>query len=136
MQKIILLFLIIYSGIAYSQVVDTVEVNQRDTLVFESILSWNQRPCQKPEWNTSFEIINPKDSTYYLIYNEKGQLIEEGLYTLTYYIEGKKYSGFLNSKYYSYKNNGKLYKVFYQIDGRYARTEYYKRGKLKETREF
>ncbi len=134
MNKILLVILICVTNTLFSQEVDTLTVSQNDTLVFNINVSWIQRPCQKPKWNTSYKLKAPKDSTYYLIFNDTGQLVEEGLYTSKYTIDNKHYSGFYNSKYYYYKDNGKLSRVYYQKNGRNVKTEYYKRGKLKEMR--
>ena len=135
MSKSLVLLLSIFSNTAYSQYADTVKVYQNDTSVFNQSVSWIQRPCQKPEWHVDYEMKKPKDGTYYLIYNDKEQMVEEGMYTSRYFIESNPYSGFYNSKYYYYKKNGKLSRVYHQIDGRNAKVEYYKRGKLRETRE-
>lgn len=135
MNKITLTILICITNLAFSQEVDTLVVYQNDTTLFEARLI-PTRPCSKPRLEFAYELKNPKDSTYYLIYNEKGQLVKEGLYTAKYVIDGIEQSGFYNSKYYYYKRNGKLSQIFYQKDGRNDRTEYYKSGKLKETRFF
>lgn len=97
-------------------------------------MDWIQRPCQKPEWNTSYELKKPKDSTYYLIYNANGQLTKEGLYISSYKIDSVEYSGFYYSRFYYYRKNGRLSDIVYQLNGRNAKTEYYKSGKLKETK--
>lgn len=132
MNKIILIILTCAANSLNSQQLDTLTVYQNDTLVFDTNVSWIQRPCQKPEWQISYKLKSPKDSTYYFIYSDKGQLVEEGLYTSKYSIDDKEYSGFYNSKLYYYKDNGKLSRIYYQEDGRNVKIEFYKRGKLKE----
>lgn len=134
MKKLVLIILTCTVSKLFAQGLDTVTVNQNDTMIFNTNFDRIQRPCQRPEWNSRYEIKKPKDSTYYLIYNDKGQLTKEGLYTSCYIIDGEQYSGFFNSKFYYYKKNGRLSRIAYQIDGRNAKTEYYKRGKLKDTK--
>ncbi len=134
MKKLVLIILTCTVGKNFAQVVDTVKVNQSDTLIFNTNMTWIQRPCQKPEWNISYEIKKPKDSTYYLIYNDNGQLTKEGLYISSYKIDSVEYSGFYYSRFYYYRKNGRLSDIVYQLNGRNAKTEYYKRGKLKETK--
>lgn len=124
---------LIYRNVSYevsSEKTDTLKVYQNDTSLFYSKLI-PTRPCSKPRAEFSYELKNPKENTYYLIFNQKGQLVEEGFYTSKHIIDGTN-GGFYNSKYYYYKNNGKLSRVYHEVDGKTLKVEYYKNGKLKE----
>lgn len=143
---------------------DTLRVFQNDPSVFKKTEDIITRPCSNPEPTTiRYELINPKDNAYYLIYNDKKQLVLEGVYTPQYTYEGILYNkgDFYNSKTYSYTKNGNLDTVHYMEDGRNLKTEYfdtkiqltkirylnkksgelsrielYKNGQLKETRTY
>ncbi len=129
-----LLVLILCANIASSQAVDTLIVYQNDTTVFNSTGAFVQWPCRKPEFHISYEIKTPVDSAYYFIYNEEKQLAEEGIYQ-SKLIDGVSYNGMLDSKYYRYHKNGKLYILFYKENGRTVKAEFYnKRGKFKEVK--
>ena len=134
---LILLFLV---NISFSQSVDTLRVYQNDTLTFKSTLSENRITCwhvdpfnRIPRFSIHYEIINPMDSSYYLIYNEERQLVKEGLFT-SRYIEGETYGDFYNCRFYDYDNKGRLVRIYYREDGDNDRAEHYKRGKLRETK--
>ena len=75
---------------------------------------------------------NPHDGAYYYIYNDKGQLIQEGKYTARYVYEGNtiENGNFYNSKSYYYKDNGNLSSTHYQVDGRNFKTELYNRKRI------
>ncbi|MFT5820456.1 MAG: hypothetical protein ACI8ZM_001698 [Crocinitomix sp.] len=140
MNKIILVILLSIVNTAYSQSIDTLRVYQNDTLVFNSTFSWNNYKCwhispfrRLPPFSIHYEIINPKDSTYYFIYNEQEQLVKEGMYSSKCF-EGETYGDFYKCKYYYYDDKGRLAKIHYREDGHRDKGEYYKRGKLKETK--
>ncbi|AUP77463.1 hypothetical protein C1H87_01490 [Flavivirga eckloniae] len=108
-----------------SQEIDTLRVYQNDTLVFKKALVLNHR--DKSEHIISYDLINPIDKTYYVIYNDKKQLVKEGMYTSNYTYESIQYGGgFYNVKYYYYNNQGKLRAIAYLEDGRHLKTEHYK----------
>lgn len=67
---------------------DTLWVSQNDTAVFRRIETMVHHPCSKPKSAVLYELINPKDGVYYLIYNDKKQLVMEGMYTAKYTYEG------------------------------------------------
>lgn len=140
---------------------DTLRVSQNDTGVFRKEEFMMKHPESNPKPSVRYELISPKDGTYYFIYNDKKQLAEEGKYTSQYKYEGITYDkgGFYNSKTYFYKTNGHLKTIHYQEDGRNLKTEFfdqdkqltqiryfnkrssdtdkvefYKKGKLKQTR--
>lgn len=139
---------------------DTVRVFQNDTAIFRKEELILKHPESKPKITIHYELLNPKDGTYYFIYNDKKQLVKEGKYSAQYRYEGIMYEGgFYNSKTYFYKKNGTLETIHYQEDGRNLKTEFfnsdqqltqikyfnkkssdtdkieiYKKGKLKETR--
>lgn len=127
-------FLIALSGMLHASEVDTLRVYQNDESQFQKELNWIHRPCQKPRFEERHVLINPKDSTYYFIYDEKNNLVEEGLYTAAYMIDGQVYSGFLNAKYYTYRSFRRLSHVRYVKDGRNVKTEAYRWGKVKEVK--
>ncbi|MDR7210980.1 hypothetical protein [Flavobacterium piscis] len=106
---------------------DTLWVSQNDTAFFRKIETMIHRPCSKPKAAVLYELINPKDGVYYLIYNDKKQLITEGMYTAKYTYEGITYErgNFYNSKNYNYKKNGVLETTHYQEDGRNSKTEHF-----------
>lgn len=152
------------SKINYLTERDTLRVFQNDPSVFKKTEDIITRPCSNPEPTTiRYELINPQDNAYYLIYNDKKQLVLEGVYTAQYTYEGILYNkgDFYNSKTYSYTKNGNLDTVHYMEDGRNLKTEYfdtkiqltkirylnkksgelsrielYKNGQLKETRTY
>lgn len=133
-MKTIILFLtfMLCLSSSYSQALDTLNVNQHDSTIFNANIEWIQRPCSKPEWSTTFELISPQKNTYYLIYNKENQLVKEGLYS-TITVDSVAYDGILNAKNYTYYKNGKIQSIFYQENGRNLKHEYYnKRGKLKK----
>lgn len=107
--------------------IDTLWVAQNDTSVFRQIETIIHRPCSHPEFVVQYELITPKEGAYYLIYNDKKQLIKEGVYTTKYTYEGQTYEqgNFYNSKNYYYKKNGVLETIHYQKDGRNRKTEYF-----------
>lgn len=140
---------------------DTLWVSQNDSTVFKKKEAMLHRPCANPELSVQYELINPKNGAYYLIYNTKKQLIMEGIYSAQYTYEGQTYKqgNFYNAKRYSYKKNGNIATIHYQEDGRNIKTEHfdskkrltkikyfdkkssntekielYKKGALKETR--
>lgn len=112
--------------------IDTLRVFQNDTSVFKREKGLITRPCSNPESEVRYELIDPKDGEYYLIYNSKEQLVMEGKYTSEYTYEGKTYNqgNFYNSKRYSYKKNGNLETRHYMEDGRNLKTEYYNSKRL------
>lgn len=127
MNKILLILLTHCFSSAFSQEIDTLRVYQNDSLVFKKMDLPVVRPCSKPRIETSYKLIHPKNNTYYFIYNDKAQLIKEGVYTSKHIYQGVEYGGnFYNSKYYSYNRNGS-YTIHYQEDGRNSKTEYYNR---------
>lgn len=107
--------------------IDTLWVSQDDTSVFKREEEMISRPCTNPELTVRYELIHPKDSMYYLIYNDKKQLMMEGKYTSEYTYEGRTYKrgDFYNSKRYSYTKSGSLDVIHYMEDGRNLKTEYY-----------
>lgn len=142
---------------------DTLRVFQNDPSVFIRTEGIITRPCSNPESTVRYELINPKDNAYYLIYNDQKQLVVEGVYAPQYTYEGilYKHGDFYNSKTYAYKKNGDLETVHYREDGRNHKTEYfdhkirltkirymdkksgelsriefYKNGRIKETRTY
>lgn len=106
---------------------DTLRVFQNDPSVFKRTEDIITRPCSNPEPTIRYELINPQDNAYYLIYNDKKQLVLEGVYTPQYTYEGILYKNgdFYNSKTYSYTKNGDLDTVHYMEDGRNLKTEYF-----------
>lgn len=115
--------------------IDTLKVSQNDTLFFEKKVVMNRRPCSKPSLYTYYELKNPKDGVYYLIFNDKAQLVKSGTYTAEFkngdVVNDR--GGFYDSKYYSYKNNGNLTSIHYQVDGRNFKTENFDRkGRFKK----
>lgn len=136
MNKIILLTSILAFNNLFCQTLDTLVVSQNDTLIFSRMEIMSHQPCSNPRLMPHYELKNPKDKTYYLIYNEQKQLVQEGKYTSEYASEGVEYgAGFFNVKYYNYKKNGNLSGIHYQEDGRNVRTEIYARkNRLKEIR--
>lgn len=134
MNKLILLILVFSVNTVLSQGVDTLVVYQNDTTVFDITGSFVQWPCSKPEFHISYDLKDPKDSTFYIIYNDEEQLVEEGIYS-SRLIGGVEYSDFFDSKYYHYHKNGKLYIVYFKEDGRTVKAEFYnKRGKFKKVK--
>lgn len=137
-MKTIILFLtfMLCLNSSYSQAIDTLNVNQHDSTVFNANIEWIQRPCSKPEWSTTFELISPQKNAYYLIYNKENQLVKEGLYS-TITVDSVTYDGILNAKNYTYYKSGKIRSIFYQENGRNLKQEYFnKRGKLRVTKYF
>ncbi|MFD2909421.1 hypothetical protein ACFSX9_11845 [Flavobacterium ardleyense] len=143
------------------QETDTLTVFQNDETVFTKKSDFVTRPCSRPQLVTYYDLIEPKDGTYYFIYNDKKQLIQEGKYTVRVSTidEWNKKGAFYDRTVYYYKKNGKLKMTNVQKDGRMFKTEYfnskkrikeikyydkkssdtdriemYKNGKLKETR--
>lgn len=106
---------------------DTLWVSQNDTAVFKQVVGFVHHPCSKPKLVTYYELIQPKDSTYYFIYNSNKELILEGQYIVE--SELNKSGNFYNSKRYYYKKNGTLNSIHYQKDGRNFKTEYFDRKK-------
>lgn len=107
--------------------IDTLWVSQNDISVFKREEEMISRPCSNPELTVRYTLIHPKDGTYYLIYNDKKQLMMEGQYTSEYVYEGKTYKqgDFYNSKKYNYRKNGSLEIINYMEDGRNLKIEYY-----------
>ena len=108
---------------------DTLWVSQNDSTIFKAEEGMQGNPGQMPKLVTHYELKNPKDGAYYYIYNDKGQLIQEGKYTARYVYEGNtiENGNFYNSKSYYYKDNGNLSSTHYQVDGRNFKTELYNR---------
>lgn len=107
--------------------IDTLRVSQNDVSVFKREEEMINRPCTNPELIVRYELIHPKDRAYYLIYNNKKQLVMEGKYSSEYTYEGITYKrgDFYNSKRYSYTKSGSLDVIHYMEDGRNLKTEYY-----------
>lgn len=110
---------------------DTLRVFQNDPAVFKKEELIVKHPETKPKLTIGYELLNPKDGTYYLIYNDKKQLVKEGKYSAQYKYEGIVYNqgGFYNSKSYLYRENGTLETIHYQEDGRNLKTEFFDRNK-------
>lgn len=106
---------------------DTLRVSQHDTTIFRSVENIVARPCSKPELVESYELIAPKDGVYYLIYNDKQQLVLEGKFSASFIYEGVTYKegNFYNSKRYTYRKNGDLKAIYIQEDGRNKTAEFY-----------
>ena len=136
MKKALVVLFILGLNKTFSQKIDTLKVYQNDELAFERIDYMAHRPCSKPKAATRYKQLNPKDSTYYIIYNDKKQLIKEGLFTIKYPDKEDEYKGAMyNSKSYYYKNNGDLVVIHYQEDGRNVKTAFYgSKNKLKKIR--
>jgi hypothetical protein len=113
---------------------DTLWVSQNDTTVFKQVEDIIHRPCSNPEFTIRYELINPKNGTYYYIHDNEGKLIMEGKYTKEYLYEGILYKqgNFYNSKNYYYKNSGRLQTIHYQEDGRNLKTEVFDNEKRLE----
>src|SRR5690606_40737464 len=96
-----------------------------------------QQPCsRKVEFVCTYELKAPVDSNYYLIYNSQNQLVQEGRYSYPYNHDSLLVGGLFTTSYYSYDKKGRLETIFYQKDGRNQMVKHYKRGKLKEVKEF
>jgi antitoxin component YwqK of YwqJK toxin-antitoxin module len=135
MKNLFLVISLIFVSQSYlTQQVDTLIVYQNDTTQFRAFYAANHYH-KKGELTVHYRLKNPQDSTYYFIYNDKGQLMEQGLYTANYFIDGESYRGFLNSTYYHYHNRRWMI-VYYKEEGRTVHKEYYKKGKLKPTKIF
>lgn len=84
------IFLSIVSNFCVAQNTDTLRVSQSDTTVFEkkifpARLHYSPIPFAnlfESRFRTSYELINPQNGAYYFIYDNKKQLIKEGLYTV------------------------------------------------------
>lgn len=111
---------------------DTLWVSQNDSTIFKAEEGMQRNPGKMPRLVTHYELKNPSDGAYYFIYNDKGQLIQEGKYTARYVYEGNtiENGNFYNSKSYYYKDNGNLSSTHYQVDGRNFKTELYNRKKI------
>ncbi|MBE8723682.1 hypothetical protein [Flavobacterium hungaricum] len=117
--------------------IDTLWVSQNDTSVFRKEEFMAARPCSKPELQTRYELISPKDNAYYFIYDDQGKLFMEGKYTSSYTYEGitTNNGNFYNTKNYSYNDDGVLTTIHYMEDGRNLKTESYdKKKKLEKIR--
>lgn len=137
-------FLSLVSSYCFAQNTDTLRVSQSDKNTFEKQilpvrLHYSPIPfanLRQPRFQTHYELINPKNGAYYFIYNDKKQLIQEGIYSIrqfTYQDKTKEHGAFYDSKYYYYKKNGKLTSIHYQQDGRSRKTEYFdKKKRLKK----
>lgn len=114
--------------------IDTLWVSQNDSTVFKKEEFMNARPCSKPELQTRYTLISPKDNAYYFIYDDNAKLFMEGKYTASYTYEGVTYNNgdFYNVKYYSYNDNGDLTTIHYMEDGRNLKTETYDKKKRLE----
>ena len=133
MKIILFIILTCVSQLSYSNSIDTLSVNQNDTLTFTRTYSCFQRPCNRhAEFSTTYKLINPVENAYYLIYNANNQLAIEGKVSTKYDSDGIKYSDFYTSIHYYYKENGKLSSIYYQKNGLSDKLEVYKRGKLKK----
>lgn len=119
------------SGIHRFQVTDTLRIFQDDPAVFKKEQIMVKYPDRYPKPAVRYELMNPKDGAYYLMYNDKKQLMKEGKYTSTYKYAGITYEqgGFYNPKTYFYKKNGNLETIHYQEDGRNFKTEFFDRNK-------
>nr|WP_315029256.1 hypothetical protein [uncultured Chryseobacterium sp.] len=106
---------------------DTIRVSQNDSSFFKREEIIIHRPDSHPKLSVQYTLKHPKDGAYYLIYNDKKQLIKEGRYTSQYTYEGQTYKegNFYNLKMYSYKSNGNLDTIHYQEDGRNLKTEFF-----------
>ncbi len=107
--------------------IDSLWVSQNDTTVFRQEEVVVTRPCSHPKIATQYNLIAPRDSTYYFIYNRKGNLQMEGTYTHQYTYKGAtaKRGNFYDSKTYYYSRRGNLEAIHYQEDGRNLKTEYF-----------
>lgn len=146
---------------ANAQTKDTLWVIETDTLYFERMEGFINRPCSNPEYYLNYELHHPIDQMYYYIYDEKLNLKQEGLYSNSNVYNGNvsEYGAFFDCIYYSYNKRGTLTVMSYMKKGRnfkielvdgkerlkeityYAeasgnreKVEHYKKGKLKETR--
>src|SRR5690606_26685264 len=108
---------------------DTLWVSQDDTTVFHREVGRIHRPCSRPEVVVEYELIHPRDSAYYLIYNDKGLLIMEGRYRAKYISGDIVYDqgNFYTYKSYHYKRNGLLESIHYMEDGRNLKIEHFNR---------
>lgn len=106
---------------------DTLRVSQHDTTIFKRVEHIMTRPCSKPELVQNYELIAPRDGLYYLIYNDKEQLVLEGKFSASFTYEGVTYKegNFYDSKRYTYKKNGDLKAIYIQVDGRNKTAEFY-----------
>lgn len=119
---------------------DTLRVYQNDPLVFNKVVSMNSYKCwhispfrRLPLYLIRYELIDPKDSTYYFIYNEEQQLVEEGVNT-SRIIDSVEYKDLFDSINYRY-HKGKLHLIDYTEDGHWVKREFYNRiGKLRENK--
>ena len=136
MRKALVVLFILGLNKTFCQKIDTLKVYQNDELAFERIDYLAHRPCSKPKAAIRYKQLNPKDSTYYFIYNDKKKLLKEGLYTIKYPDKKTEDKGALyDSKYYYYKKNGDVVAIHYQEDGRNVKTEFYgSKNKLKKIR--
>ncbi len=126
MRTILILVLCSFFCKGFSQKTDTLRVYQNDSSVFNQMDLIQHRPCSKPVVETQYRLIEPKDNTYYYIYNDKKLLVKEGEYTKYYVVDGVKYAaGFYNVKYLFYKKNKELSVINYQEDGRNTKSEFY-----------
>ncbi|UNY99843.1 hypothetical protein MQE36_05720 [Zhouia spongiae] len=112
-----------------SSEIDTLWVSQNDTTAFKREDVIITRPCSNPESAVRYDLINPVDSAYYFIYNDKQQLILEGRYSYvyTYPDAATKTGNFYNSKNYYYRKNGNLDLIHYMKDGRNYKSEHFDR---------
>lgn len=124
MKKIISLITLILPTIIYCQNIDTLDVRQNDTCVFKKINFISTRPCRNPEFTTRYDLKKPLDNTYYIIRNDKNQIIKKGTYKKENIIGDTTSSGFYDLKYFYYKNN-KLITIYYTEEGRHSKTEFY-----------
>lgn len=106
---------------------DTLWVSQNDTAVFKAEETIQRRHHRDAVLMMQYELRNPRDGAYYFIYNEDQQLIQEGVYTASYTYEGSinKQGNFYNVKNYRYNDNGSLKAIHYQEDGRNLKIEFY-----------
>ncbi|WP_120259128.1 hypothetical protein [Sphingobacterium detergens] len=117
---------------------DTLRVSQHDTTIFRRVERIIARPCSKPELVENYELIAPKDGVYYLINNDKQQLVLEGKFSASFTYEGVTYKegNFYNSKRYTYKKNGDLKAIYIQEEGRNKTAEFYDSKKQLTSRRY
>lgn len=110
---------------------DTLWVSQNDASVFIREEGYITRPCSNPEFHISYSLKEPKVDAYYFIYNPEQQLVMEGKYTMMKIHPDKKeeLGNLYNSKSYTYRKNGKLHYIHYMVEGRNGSTETYDRKK-------
>lgn len=143
-MKIRILFyavsLVFISSHNFAQKTDTLHVFQNDEKVFEkkvflTRLHYSPIPfanANQSKFQINYVLINPQIGAYYFIYNDKKQLVTEGLYALrASENQGKinENGAFYDSKTYRYKKNGSLISIHYQLAGRNFKTAYYDRKK-------